>query len=79
MTRLDWEKANRQARRRPKGNRKRENEEKRQMKLVWFADKNNLSCFSCSRKGVIRWAKSGISTRGPWIICVDCVCKHKKR
>jgi hypothetical protein len=79
MARLDWEQANRLDRQRvaadayhpaPTGRRRRQ--AKYQQALKIFAAKHDIRCFKCNT-GDAEWAKSGIATRGPWIICVPCV------
>jgi hypothetical protein len=82
MAKLDWEKAKRQeavgGRKRPKGNRQaRQAEHVRQMALVEFVTKHDLSCFKCGDQ-LNKWAKTGVSRRGPWAICVDCVVTSKR-
>jgi hypothetical protein len=77
MPPLDWERAER--RRRPTGSqrRKRQPVDVRRQALEAFAAKHDLRCFKCG--GVHNWAKTGISTRGPWAICVQCVIDHKRQ
>ncbi len=45
---------------------------KRQDALTDFAGRHHLRCFVCHTANA-EWAKSGISKRGPWIICAGCV------
>ena len=49
---------------------------KRQEALAAFAASHDLSCFSCQADKA-EWAKSGITARGPWIVCVPCVNKRQ--
>ena len=73
--RLDWEKAarlERAARARPARSLSKKQMEKRRQALIGFALKHNLGCFKCGAKDA-EWAESGISLRGPWIVCVPCV------
>jgi len=44
----------------------------RQDALAAFVDQHDLSCFKCGATEA-EWAKTGISKRGPWAICVTCV------
>jgi hypothetical protein len=73
--RLDWEKANRQektgGRRRPKGRRGKD-ARLRAKAMTAFTEKHNLACFKCGDRENV-WAKTGVSARGPWAICIDCV------
>lgn len=73
---LDWEKAARYDREtRARADTPRPpRETKREIALDGFAVKHSLLCFACG--GLGPWAKSGISKRGPWIICVACVNKR---
>ena len=78
MTRLDWEKAAPKRRRRPTGSqRKRQSADVRRQALESFAMKHDLRCFRC--RADHNWAKTGISKRGPWAICVQCVVDHKRQ
>jgi hypothetical protein len=83
--RLDWEKANRRDRQRITKLRDwkppRERDEDRQRALEAFALKHDIGCFACGGKGNEgkRWAKSDVSKRGPWIICVPCVARGRAK
>jgi hypothetical protein len=78
MTRLDWEKAELKKRRRPTGSqRKRQSADIRRQALDAFTAKHDLRCFKCG--GDTNWAKTGISARGPWAVCVVCVIDHKRQ
>lgn len=73
MTRLEWEKANKAERDRRHAQRALETG-KRQVALRDWATKRELSCFKCGRPAEDVWiAKTGISKRGAWLICRDCV------
>jgi len=71
MSRLDWEKANRRERFRAEKPPLRRNAA-RQKAIAAFVKQHDLTCFSCGDERA-EWAKSGISKRGPWVICVPCV------
>lgn len=43
----------------------------RQAALAAFVEQHGLRCFKCGA-GDAEWAKTGISKRGPWAICVPC-------
>ncbi len=78
MARLDWEKARQREKHRagPPGNkRSKKRQQIREDALVDFAASHHLRCFACNTDST-QWAKSGISKRGPWIICVPCVNKR---
>lgn len=54
--------------------------ENRQIQLREFVEKHGLSCFKCGDShDLTRWAKTGVSGRGPWAICAACVTKGTKR
>ena len=85
---MNWDKAKRRDRQRIEKlrqqtdratGRKRQQDEVRQLALQRFAERNNISCFSCHSRDGKRWAKSGFSKRGPWIVCVPCVARNKER
>jgi hypothetical protein len=40
-----------------------------------FVLKHDIGCFKCKKKKA-RWAKTGISKRGPWAICGNCVSRE---
>lgn len=77
--RLDWEKA---AKRTRLG--KHERARRRDMQLSEqarydFAKDHELSCFVCGKPPVLgQVAKTGASKRGPWMVCVPCVLRHRK-
>lgn len=79
MTRLDWEKANRKERVRPgkskraakRGDRAAQ-ERIRQGVMMAFVAHHQLHCFKCGA-GHGPWGKTGLSKRGPWAICGNCV------
>jgi hypothetical protein len=75
-SRLDWEKAKAKAkaRRRPSGKRKRGVD--RQIQMWKFTQRHGIGCFVC-KSTEREWAKTGLSDRGPWAICVECV-KRKR-
>lgn len=73
MTKLNWEKTNRQE------NLRFGKEERKRKILSDFAIKHNLQCFVCGTNEN-SWAKTGISRKGPWGICVACIsCGPNKR
>ncbi len=78
MARLDWQKAQDRDRAHeakklappaPASTRRRSTQ---QMARAAFVDKHGLSCFKCGADKA-EWAKTGISERGAWAICVHCV------
>ena len=70
MTKLDWSKAKPKPAPTPRNTRK--SAMLRQTALVDFVARHDLACFRCgTREGM--WAKTGVSGRGPWAICVSCV------
>ena len=44
---------------------------KRQFALAAFVQQHGLRCFKCGASEA-EWAKTGISKKGPWAICVPC-------
>lgn len=73
MTKLNWEKARKRDQARASRHAaKKANALERQVALKAWATKHDLACFKCNTKGG-PWAKTGISTRGPWAICARCV------
>lgn len=72
MARLDFEKAKRRAAvpREPRDTA--QGRGARQAALAAFVAEHGLSCFKCGAESA-EWAKTGISERGPWAICVPCV------
>lgn len=82
MTRLDWEKAKERerageakasSRPGPSSAKRRATAE---MARTAFVEKHGISCFKCGATKA-EWAKTGISKRGAWAICVDCVQKGR--
>jgi hypothetical protein len=69
---MDWEKANRRERAQPAKPDTRKQQMQRQTALADFVAKHDVSCFKCGRSDG-PWAKTGVSRRGPWAICVECV------
>ncbi len=45
----------------------------RQAAMTKYALDLGLACFVCKDTQPTEWAKTGISKRGPWAICLDCV------
>jgi hypothetical protein len=69
---MDWEKERRRSLKPQRRRDTRKQQMQRQTAMADFVAKHDLSCFKCSRsKGP--WAKTGVSDRGPWAICVECV------
>jgi hypothetical protein len=56
---------------------KRLQDTERQQQLRACAGKHGIACFGAGRHSD-RWAKSGWSKRGAWIICVSCVARHRR-
>lgn len=50
----------------------------RQAHLQRFAEKHGIGCFGAGPHSD-RWAKSGWSKRGAWIVCVSCVARHRRK
>jgi hypothetical protein len=78
LARLEWEKANRRERRRRQSGDQRAQKKGtvRQQVIADFVESHGIGCFKCGAPKA-EWAKSGISKRGPWAICVPCVWKEK--
>lgn len=77
MTKLDWENAKRRDKTRDAAagkRRRRKSQHVRKGAMYEFAKKHGLNCFRCGAEQV-EWAKTGISKRGPWAICVACVSR----
>jgi len=74
---MNWEKANRQemTRRRPSGRLRKNSNALRWMAMAEFVQHHDIGCFKCGATKA-NWAKTGISTRGPWAVCVDCLDKR---
>lgn len=80
MTGLNWSKAKRDSNRarayaqrqgdQPHESNKRRSD--RQLAMIGFVDKHDLVCFVCHHDDN-EWARTGISKRGPWAICVPCI------
>lgn len=47
----------------------------RQAALAEFVAKHEIACFKCGAEKA-EWAKTGISRRGPWAICVQCASQE---
>jgi coenzyme F420-reducing hydrogenase gamma subunit len=84
--RLNWEKAKRRDRQRVTKLRasakkakakQRRGDDFRQQAIQAFVAKHSIECFGCGTQEA-RWAKNGISKRGPWVICVPCVARHRR-
>jgi len=69
---MEWEKAARRDRLRAAGHPPKHADAKRQKAIGKFVSEHKLACFVCGGDRA-EWAKSGISKRGPWVICVPCV------
>jgi hypothetical protein len=77
LSRLDWDKARERDRVREakqtaapdQGGARRS--AARQAALAEFVAKHEIACFKCGAEKA-EWAKTGISRRGPWAICVEC-------
>jgi hypothetical protein len=50
----------------------------RRLRLAAFVQQHDLACFARGATEA-EWAKTGISTRGPWAICAQCVRSGRKR
>ena len=69
---MDWEKAKRRELTPQPQRDTRKQQMQRQTAMAEFVAKHELACFKCkSADGP--WAKTGVSRRGPWAICVECV------
>jgi hypothetical protein len=86
MPPLQWEKARRRDRQRIEKlrvsakkakARQRQSDSLRQRAIQDFVEKHAIECFGCGAVEA-RWAKNGISKRGPWVICVPCVARHRR-
>lgn len=49
-----------------------------QAKLAAFVTEHNIGCFDCGTTKA-EWAKTGLSKRGPWAVCLSCVRAHRKK
>jgi hypothetical protein len=47
----------------------------RQAALAAFVAEHEIACFKCGAEKA-DWAKTGISTRGPWAICANCASQQ---
>lgn len=75
---LNWEKANRRERERKKiPPRPRRSSARRQTVLDHFVQSHAIACFICGATKA-QWAKTGISSKGPWAICSRCVGGDKR-
>ena len=77
MAKFDWQKAKERDAARDasvRANLRKGDSEKRQAALAAFVENHELSCFKCGA-GKARWAKTGVSKRGPWAICAYCVAE----
>jgi ribonuclease HI len=80
VAKLDWQRARqrdaaRDASSEPKA--RQGGNGKRQAALAAFVEQHGLRCFKCGGEKV-KWAKTGLSKRGPWAICTDCVAEGGK-
>jgi hypothetical protein len=70
VTKLDWSKAKPKPEPEPRDNRRAAM--LRQTAMAEYVARHDLACFKCgTREG--EWAKTGVSGRGPWAICANCV------
>jgi hypothetical protein len=70
VTKFDWSKAQPKPAPAPRDNRR--SAMLRQDAMLEFVARHDLACFKCGTyEG--EWAKTGVSGRGPWAICVNCV------
>lgn len=70
MAKLDWSKAKPTPAPAPRDNRR--SAMPRQTAMAEFVGRHELACFKCGTcEG--EWAKTGITRRGPWAICANCV------
>jgi hypothetical protein len=85
--RFNWEKAKRRDRQRiaklrttskKLKEKRRLKDTERQQHLQRFAEKYDITCFG-SGPHSDRWATSGWSKRGAWIICVSCVARNRRK
>jgi hypothetical protein len=78
MACLDWQKARDRDRAHeatksaPQGPAAARRRSTKEMARAAFVDKHGLCCFKCGTEKA-EWAKTGISERGAWAICVHCV------
>jgi hypothetical protein len=78
VARLDWHKARDRDRAQeaknsaPPGPASTRRRSTQQMARAAFVDKHGLRCFKCGAEKA-EWAKTGLSERGAWAICVQCV------
>jgi hypothetical protein len=74
--RLDWEKARRQELEQPRRRNRHASKVRAKARAQGarheFVQKHGVGCFKCGTQAA-EWAKTGISKRGPWAICVPCV------
>jgi hypothetical protein len=70
VTKLDWRKAKPKPAPEPRENRRAA--KLRQTAMAEFDARHDLACFKCGTREA-EWARTGVSRRGPWTICVDCV------
>lgn len=75
MSKIDWEKANRQGKRRRLSSYERRAKRNGEAEVArfMFVKQHGLSCFVCGFDKSERWGKTGTSKRGPWAICSVCV------
>lgn len=81
LARLDWEKAQERDRTReakqaaspPRAAVRQQ--AARQAALDAFVEEHGIGCFKCGVEKA-EWAKTGISKRGAWAICVRCVARE---
>lgn len=69
---MDWEGARARDKARKDAHRQRQPRTDRAVVLAAYVAKHRLSCFKCGTNSG-PWAKTGVSNRGPWVICLGCV------
>lgn len=74
---LDWEKARAREKLRRSDKPKRTPSQRRLAAINSFANKHDLRCFVCSLQAG-PWAKTGVSARGPWGLCVACAARPRE-
>ena len=75
VAKLDWQKARQREAARDvgaAGKPRPETNAKRQAALAEFVRRHGLRCFKCGGEKA-EWAKTGVSKRGAWAICTECV------
>jgi hypothetical protein len=59
----------------PEGQKREARKRERQVRMEAFVAKHAIGCFKCGYSHG-PWAKTGISWRGPWALCLSCVKKN---